>query len=101
MVWVRERFGPERVSERRACRVLGQARSTQRRIPQIPKEEAQLVIRMVELASQYGRYGYRRITAMLRLRGVEGEPQARGKALEAGGADGPVQTAETQETVAP
>ena len=75
VVWVRERFGPERVCERRACRVLGQARTTQRRVRQIPKEEAQRVIRMVELASQYGRYGYRRITAMLRLRGVEGEPQ--------------------------
>ena len=69
VVWVRERFGPERVSERRACRVVGQARSTQRRVRQIPKEEAQLVIRMVELASQYGRYGYRRITAMLRWEG--------------------------------
>ena len=69
MVWVRERFGPERVSERGAYRVLGQARSTQRRVRQIPKEEAQLVIRMVELASQYGRTGYRRITAMLRWEG--------------------------------
>ncbi len=69
MVWVRERFGPERVSERRACRVLGQARTTQRRVRQIPNEEAQLVIRMVELASAYGRYGYRRITAMLRWEG--------------------------------
>ena len=59
------------------------------------------MIRMVELASQYGRYGYRRITAMLRLRGVEGEPQVRGKTLETGGAEGCVQTAETQETVAP
>ena len=88
VVWVRERFGPERVSERRACRVVGQARSTQRRVRQIPKEEAQRVIRMVELASQYGRTGYRRITAMLRLRGVEGEPQARGKTLEAGGLSG-------------
>ena len=75
MVWVRERFGPERVSERRACRVLGQARSTQRRIRQIPKEEAQLVIRMVELASQYGRYGYRRITAMLRWEGWKVNPK--------------------------
>ena len=101
MVWVRERFGPERVSERRACRVLGQIRTTQRRVRQIPKEEAQLVTRMVELASQYGRTGYRRITAMLRLRGMEGEPQARGKTLETRRAEGPVQTAETQETVAP
>ncbi len=37
VVWVRERFGPERVCERRACRVLGQARSTQRRVRQIPQ----------------------------------------------------------------
>ena len=28
MVWVRERLGAERVCERRACQVLGQARST-------------------------------------------------------------------------
>ena len=55
VVWVRERFGPERVSERRACRVLGQARTTQRRVRQILEDEAQLVA----LASQYGRYGYR------------------------------------------
>ena len=69
VVWVRERFGPERVSERRACRVLGQARTTQRRVRQIPEDEAQLVARMVGLAGQYGRYGYRRITAMLRWEG--------------------------------
>ena len=81
--------------------MLGQARSTQRRVRQIPKEEAQLVARMVELASQYGRYGYRRITAMFRLRGVEGEPQGCGKTLETGRAEDPVQTAETKETVAP
>ena len=65
MVWVRERLGAERVSERRACRVLGQARSTQRRERNIPDDEARLVAEMVELATQYGRYGYRRITAML------------------------------------
>jgi len=69
VVWVRGRLGPERVSERRACRVLGQPRSTQRRLREIPKEEAKLVARMVELASEYGRYGYRRITAMLRWEG--------------------------------
>ena len=40
MVWVRERLGAERVSERRACQVLGQARSTQRREKHIPDEEA-------------------------------------------------------------
>ena len=69
MVWVRERWGAERVSERRACQVLGQARSTQRRERHIPDDEARLVAEMVELATHYGRYGYRRITAMLRWEG--------------------------------
>ena len=68
-MWVRERLGAERVSERRACQVLGQVRSTQRRERQIPDDEARLVTEMVELATQYGRYGYRRITAMLHLEG--------------------------------
>jgi len=54
------------VSQRRACTILGQARRTQRRIPRITDEEARLVERIIELATQYGRYGYRRITAMLR-----------------------------------
>ena len=66
MIHVREELGHERVSERRACRVLGQTRSTQRREAQVPDDDAFLVQRMVELATQYGRYGYRRITAMLR-----------------------------------
>ena len=57
------------VSERRACRVLGQPRSTQWRKPYVPDDEPALVKRMVELATQYGRYGYRRITAMLRAEG--------------------------------
>ena len=54
MVWVRERLGAERVSERRACQVLGQARSTQRRERHIPDDEARLVAEMVELATHYG-----------------------------------------------
>jgi len=66
---VREALSPEVVSERRACRVLGQPRSTQRCQPVVPDEEKLLVGRMVELATQYGRYGYRRITALLRAEG--------------------------------
>ena len=69
MVRVRERWGAERVSERRACHVLGQARSTQRRERHSPDDEARWVAEMVELATRYGRYGYRRITAMLRWEG--------------------------------
>lgn len=57
------------VSERRACRVLGQARSTHRHEAEISDDERRLVERIVELARQYGRYGYRRITAMLQHEG--------------------------------
>ena len=54
------------VSERHACRVLGQHRSTQRHVPRGREDEERLVADMVELARQYGRYGYRRIAALLR-----------------------------------
>jgi putative transposase len=54
------------VSERLACRVLGQHRSTQRKKPTRPDDEAALTADITSLAIQYGRYGYRRITAMLR-----------------------------------
>ena len=57
------------VSERRACRVIGQPRSTQRRVPVTPDGEARLTADIVELATTYGRYGYRRITALLRQAG--------------------------------
>jgi transposase InsO family protein len=54
------------VSERRACAVLGQHRSTQRKAPRAADDEAALTVDIVELARRYGRYGYRRITALLR-----------------------------------
>jgi putative transposase len=57
------------VSQRRACLVLGQSRSTQRRVRQVPADEPPLVQRIVQLASDYGRYGYRRVTALLRGEG--------------------------------
>ncbi len=69
MVWVRDALGHKAVSERRACRVLGQVRSTQRRSRCPPADEPRLLRRMVGLATQYGRYGYRRITVMLREEG--------------------------------
>ena len=57
------------ISERRACKVLGQPRSTQRLIPYVPDDEPLLVKRMIQLAEQYGRYGYRMITGLLREEG--------------------------------
>ena len=69
MEYVRNALGRERVSERHACRVLGQPRSVQRRSRYVPSDEPMLVRRMVALATQYGRYGYRRVTALLRAEG--------------------------------
>ena len=53
------------VSERHACLLLGQPRGTQRYRPTQREEEDRLTQAIVALASQYGRYGYRRITALL------------------------------------
>jgi transposase InsO family protein len=57
------------VSERKACRVIGQPRSTQRRALKIPDDEPRLVADMVDLALKYGRYGTPRILALLRRAG--------------------------------
>lgn len=53
------------ISERRACRVLGQHRSTQRHPPKDDAEEQRLTADIIALAKDYGRYGYRRIHALL------------------------------------
>ena len=57
------------VSERRACRVIGQCRATQHYVPRRLDEEDALRNRIVALAREYGRYGYLRITAVLRDEG--------------------------------
>jgi transposase InsO family protein len=57
------------VSERRACRALGQPRSSQRYAPQASEAEERLTESIVSLATQYGRYGYRRITTLLQWDG--------------------------------
>lgn len=57
------------VSERFACRVLGQHRSTQRKAPAAADDEAALTSAIIDLAKRFGRYGYRRITALLRAEG--------------------------------
>jgi transposase InsO family protein len=57
------------VSERRACRVLGQPRSTQRQEPTPREGEGRLVERMLELVRLHPRFGYRRVWALLRAGG--------------------------------
>ena len=57
------------ISERRACRALGQHRSTQRKAPRGHEDEERLTADLIELARQYGRYGYRKIAELLRRAG--------------------------------
>ncbi|MCZ8122373.1 MAG: IS3 family transposase [Magnetospirillum sp.] len=58
-----------RVSERHACRIVSQPRGTQRYIPTVRADEDVLTKAVVTLAYEYGRYGYRRVTALLQSGG--------------------------------
>jgi len=66
VVYLQKHLG---VSERRVCRVLGQPRSTQRHTATLKSDEEALGVDIIRLAKHYGRYGYRRITALLRRDG--------------------------------
>ena len=55
--------------ERRACRIVGLARSVQQYRP-VPKDDAAAIKRMKELASKNRRYGYLRLHAMPRREGL-------------------------------
>jgi putative transposase len=66
---VRRRLGPEKASERRVCRVLGQSRSTQRYASQQPAFEKTLLAEMRRISRQKPRWGSPRIYEALRKRG--------------------------------
>jgi putative transposase len=57
------------MSERWACRLVNQPRGTQRYHPTQREDEDRLTQAIIVLAKQYGRYGYRRITALLQSAG--------------------------------
>ena len=88
------------VSERRACRVLGQARSTHRHRAVVSDDEPRLVDRIIELATQYGRYGYRRITGLLRGEGWRVNHKRVERLWRREGLKVPAETAQTRPTVA-
>jgi putative transposase len=58
------------LSERRICRVLGQHRSTQRRLPTTADDEAALTADIIALACKFGRYGYPSADSQLSSIGV-------------------------------
>ena len=58
-----------RVSERRACRLLEQHRSTNRYAALPPDYEVRLVKRMNQLAQEHPRWGYRMVSALLKSEG--------------------------------
>ena len=59
------------MSERRACSVIGQHRSTQRKPLKDNADERRLTADVIELAKQYGRYGYRKVHGLLQQAGWE------------------------------
>ena len=66
MEHVREKL---HISERRVCRVINQPRSTQRHSTVGRCDDGRLRSEIIRLALKYGRYGYRRITALLQQDG--------------------------------
>lgn len=68
MLHLQQRLG---VSERRACKTISQPRATQRKPHLVRDDETPLTTAIIQLASEYGRFGYRRITALLRARAGE------------------------------
>lgn len=66
MRFLHERFG---VSQRRACGLIGTHRSTVRYRPRV-RADAALHERLIELARERGRFGYRRLHVLLRREGL-------------------------------
>nr|WP_246280188.1 IS3 family transposase [Nocardioides daedukensis] len=60
-----------KVSERRACKVTGQHRSSNRYVPVPSDFEQRLVAAMNKIADRYPRFGYRRVHALLVADGWE------------------------------
>ena len=66
MIYVRQKLD---TSERRTCKTIGLARSSQRYQSTAKTDDDDLRLSMIRLAKQYGRYGYRKITYLLRIEG--------------------------------
>jgi transposase InsO family protein len=65
VIQVRQRLD---TSERRACKTIGLARSTLQ-YKAVSRDDDDLRLALIRLAKQYGRYGYRKVAALLRIEG--------------------------------
>ena len=88
------------ISERHACRLLGQWRGTQRYEPMYRADEDALTRAIIALASEYGRYGYRRITVELQQVGLAGRQRSGAAHLAAGRAESAAETEAARAIVA-
>jgi hypothetical protein len=88
------------VSERHACRLLGQWRRTQRYAAIRRIDEEALSEAIIQLASEYGRYGYRRITALLQDAGWPVGKDRVQRIWAAGRVESAAETAAAREVVA-
>lgn len=59
------------VSERRACKLISIDRATKRYTPKINNIDEMITPRVIYYASKYGRYGYKRVTALVRAEGYK------------------------------
>lgn len=62
---VRRRLGHDKVSERRACRALGQPRSSQRYQASKPDADRRMIAEMRRLVESFPRYGSERVHQLL------------------------------------
>ena len=80
--------------------MLGQPRTTQRRARKVASDEGALRGDIVRLASRFGRYGYRRVTDMLRIEGWGVKHKRVERIWRQEGAEGPAAAAEARSAVA-
>ena len=66
MIHVRQKLD---TSERRTCKTIGVARSSQRYQSSSKTDDEELRLALIRLAKQYGRYGYCKIAHLLRIEG--------------------------------
>ena len=88
------------MSERHACQLVKQPRGTQRYQPTQREDEDALTRAIIALASQYGRYGYRRITVEVANGRLENRQGPGGEDLASRRAEGAAEAEATGPPVA-